>query len=404
MRVGIFTAGWWNQRPQCDLTQGFETKTSLAIAARIMQGCGFGLSGSSMAKTAGGLSPGRKAMKRFFDFFWPAVGVLAVAVSLWLLRREFEGEAVGPEVWEHFKSIPQGHTFLAILSTLVAYAALAWYDRIALLHLRVKHISWIFISLCSFTTYALAHNIGATVFSGGMVRYRAYHTKGLSAAQVALLVAVCSLTFALGTVLLGGIISVLEPEQLSRFRGLLPEKLRFLTDRRAAQLVGVVLLSGVAIYVIGSIFKFKPMIIKGFRLEYPAFGIVLRQLVAAPLELLGAAGIIYFALPDAGNPGYFAVLAVFIFSFSAALWSNAPGGLGVFEWFFITAMPEMPNTQVLAALLAFRFSYLIVPFFLSIFVVIAFERNRLKETLHHEERRSSPGLKEAADQKQPSIL
>jgi glycosyltransferase 2 family protein len=127
-------------------------------------------------------------------------------------------------------------------------------------------------------------------------------------------------------------------------------------------------------------------------------------LVAAPLELLGAAGIIYFALPDAGNPGYFAVLAVFIFSFSAALWSNAPGGLGVFEWFFITAMPEMPNTQVLAALLAFRFSYLIVPFFLSIFVVIAFERNRLKETLHHEERHSSPGLKKAADQKQPSIL
>ena len=342
-------------------------------------------------------------MKRFFDFFWPLVGVSAVAVSLWLLHSEFKGEAVGPEVWEHFKSIPLGHTLLAMLSTLVAYAALAWYDRIALLHLGVKHISWVFISLCSFTTYALAHNIGATVFSGGMVRYRAYHTKGLSAAQVAVLVAVCSLTFALGTVLLGGIISVLEPEQLSRFRGMLPEKFRFLTDRRTAQLVGVVLLGGVAIYVIGSIFKFKPLVIKGFHLDYPAFRIVLRQLVAAPLELLGAAGIIYFALPDAGNPGYFAVLAVFIFSFSAALWSNAPGGLGVFEWFFITAVPEMPNTQVLAALLAFRFSYLIVPFFLSIFVVIAFERNRLKETLHHEGSHPAPGIRGAPDQKQPSV-
>jgi glycosyltransferase 2 family protein len=217
------------------------------------------------------------------------------------------------------------------------------------------------------------------------------------------LVAVCSLTFALGTVLLGGIISVVEPEQLSRFRGMLPEKFRFLTDRRTAQLVGVVLLGGVVIYVAGSIFKFKPLIIKGFRLEYPAFGIVLRQLVAAPLELLGAAGIIYFALPDAGNPGYFAVLAVFIFSFSAALWSNAPGGLGVFEWFFITAMPEMPNTQVLAALLAFRFSYLLVPFFLSIFVVIAFERNRLKETLHHEGGHSAPRIRGTAEQKRPSV-
>jgi glycosyltransferase 2 family protein len=342
-------------------------------------------------------------MKRILDFFWPLLGFAAVAVSLWLLHREFEGEAVGPEVWEHFKSISLGHSLLAILSTLVAYAALAWYDRIALLHLGVKHISWVFISLCSFTTYALAHNIGATVFSGGMVRYRAYHSKGLSAAQVALLVAICSLTFALGTVLLGGIISVLEPNQLSRFRGMLPEKFRFLTDRTTAKLVGAVLLSGVAIYVVGSIFKFKPLIIKGFRLEYPAFGIVLRQLVAAPLELLGAAGIIYFALPEVGNPGYFAVLAVFIFSFSAALWSNAPGGLGVFEWFFISAMPEMPNTQVLAALLAFRVSYLLIPFFLSIFVVIAFEKNRLKETLHHGEAHPAPGIQPNADRKHQSV-
>src|ERR1700752_2261319 len=135
MRVGIFTAGWWNRPPLCDPSQGFATKTSLAIAVRIMQGCGFGLSGSSMVNTAGGLSPGRIALKRFFDFFWPLVGVIAVAVSLWLLRQEFEGQAVGPEVWEHFKSIPLRHTFLAVLSTLVAYAALAWYDRIALLHL-----------------------------------------------------------------------------------------------------------------------------------------------------------------------------------------------------------------------------------------------------------------------------
>lgn len=344
-------------------------------------------------------------MKRILDFFWPLIGFAAVAVSLWLLHKEFKGEAVGPDVWEHVKSISLGHHLLAIFSTLVAYAALAWYDRIALLHLGVKHISWVFISLCSFTTYALAHNIGATVFSGGVVRYRAYHSKGLSAAQVAVLVAVCSLTFALGTVLLGGIISVLEPEQLGRFRGMLPEKFRFLTDPTTARLVGVVFLSGIAIYVVGSIFRFRPLIVRGFRLDYPAFGIVVRQLIAAPLELLGAAGIIYFALPETGNPGYFAVLAVFIFSFSAALWSNAPGGLGVFEWFFISAMPEMPKTQVLAALLAFRVSYLLIPFFLSIFVVLFFERNRLKEALHHEDVPPAPGLdvKQTADSKRPSL-
>jgi len=320
-------------------------------------------------------------MKRYLDLFWPLLGFAAVAISLWLLHNEFKGEAVGPEVWDHLKSISLSHHVLAILSTLVAYAALAWYDRIALLHLGVKHISWVFISLCSFTTYAIAHNLGATVFSGAMVRYRAYHTKGLSATQVAVLVALCSLTFVLGTVLVAGLISLFEPAELGRFHALLPEKLRFLTDVAMARLIGVMLLVLIAVYVIGSIFRFRPLVIRGFRLEYPSFDIVMRQLVAAPLELLGAAGIIYFTLPEAGNPGFF-VLGVFIASFSAALWSNAPGGLGVFEWFFISAMPEMPKTQVLAALLAFRVSYLLIPFFLSIFVVIAFERNRLREVLH----------------------
>lgn len=65
---------------------------------------------------------------------------------------------------------------------------------------------------------------------------------------------------------------------------------------------------------------------------------MLRQLAAAPLELLGAAGIIYFALPDAVNPGFIPVLAIFLASFSVALASHAPGGLGVFEIVFLTAM------------------------------------------------------------------
>ncbi|MGH6841174.1 MAG: UPF0104 family protein [Methylocella sp.] len=344
-------------------------------------------------------------MKRILDFVWPLIGLVAVAVSLWLLRQEFKGEAVGPEVWDYLTSISLGNYLLAGLWTLVAYAALAWYDRIALLHLGVKNISWVFISLCSFVTYALSHNIGATVFSGGVVRYRAYHSKGLSAAQVAVLVAVTSLTFLLGTVLLGGLISVLEPEQLGRYRGLLPENLRFLTDPATARLVGVVFLGGSAVYVIGSIFGFRPVIIRGFRLEYPKPEIAARQLLAAPSEILAAAGIIYFVLPEAGNPGYFVVLGVFLFSFGAALWSSAPGGLGVFEWFFISAMPEMPHTQVLAALLVFRITYLLIPLLLSIFVIIIFERNRLKEVLHPTDGHPVPGLevKPTADRKRASL-
>ena len=110
-------------------------------------------------------------------------------------------------------------------------------DRIALMHLGVKNISWFFVSVCSFTTYALSHNIGASVFSGAVVRYRAYTAKGLSAAQVAVLVALCSFTFGLGTILLGGFVLTVLPDTLTRLNGYLPA---ILTDPATVSVVIVV--------------------------------------------------------------------------------------------------------------------------------------------------------------------
>ncbi len=119
-------------------------------------------------------------MKRVMDFAWPAIGLCAVAFSFWLLWKELRGVSVG-DVATSFAAIPLTHWLCAVLSTFLAYGALAWYDRIGLAHLG-RRLSWGFISLTSFTTYALSHNIGASVFSGAVVRYRAYSTKGLGMA------------------------------------------------------------------------------------------------------------------------------------------------------------------------------------------------------------------------------
>ena len=62
---------------------------------------------------------------------------------------------------------------LSALGSVVAYAAIAGYDNIALAHIG-KRVSLLFVSLCSFTTYALSHNIGGSVLSGAVIRYRAY--------------------------------------------------------------------------------------------------------------------------------------------------------------------------------------------------------------------------------------
>ena len=105
--------------------------------------------------------------------------------------------------------------------------------------------------------------------------------------------------------------------------------------------------------------------------------VVARQYVAAPLELIGAAGIIYFALPAEGNPGIMVVLGAFLLSFSAGLLSQVPGGVGVMEAVFLAIMPGVPASSVFAALLIWRLFYLIVPLALSIPVILLFEKSQL---------------------------
>jgi uncharacterized membrane protein YbhN (UPF0104 family) len=315
-------------------------------------------------------------MKKIIERLWPLVGLVAVVASFYLLYQEFKGESVGDEVWAALRAIPVSHYLAAGVSTLLAYAALAWYDRIALLHLGVKHISWIFISICSFTTYALSHNIGASVFSGAVVRYRAYSTKGLTTAQVAVLVVLCSYTFAFGNILLGGLLLTYDPTLMQRLSGMLPD---IFTNPHTALAIGLTCLGAVSLYVIGSLMHFRPLTIGKSQIVYPRPEIMARQLFAAPAELIGAAGIIYFALPEVGNPGFLVVLGTFLFSFSAALVSNAPGGLGVFELLFIKAMPDVARLKVLSALLVFRLFYLIIPLLIAVFVVIVFERGKVVE-------------------------
>jgi uncharacterized membrane protein YbhN (UPF0104 family) len=335
-------------------------------------------------------------MKRVLDYFWPLLGLVAVAWSVHLLYAKLLAEAATDQgvrallaqggLWSDLSVIagvigkklaliPAHSYLLALASTVGAYVALAWYDRIALIHLgKERGISFFYVACCSFVTYALSHNIGASVFSGGMVRLRAYTAKGLSAAEVAVLVALCSFTFAFGTILLLGLVLVFEPQILQPLSSL---SRHFAISTEAARLLGVTLVALCFVYTVGAWLKLKPLKIGSFRLVYPRMPIVLRQYIAAPLELMGAAGIIYFALPSEGNPGPHIVLGAFLLSFSAGLLSQVPGGVGVMEAVFLAVMPGVPATALFAALLVWRLLYLLVPLALSIPVILLFERSQL---------------------------
>jgi uncharacterized membrane protein YbhN (UPF0104 family) len=335
-------------------------------------------------------------LKRFLHITWKLVVVLIVIGSVRLLYIKLQAEVSHDPgtkalldnggVWSDIKVIAMAifsyvlevpflsHVF-AGFSAIAAYLALAWYDRIALMHLdRLKGISWPYVAVCSFVTYALGHNLGASVLSGGLVRLRAYCAKGLKATEVAALVAMCSFTFLFGTLLLLGAVLLFEPELVLSLANLIP---RMVLPIWVIQSAGVFLLLLCTLYVLGSWRTFKPFRLGTLDIVYPRLGIVGRQLIAAPMEIMAAAGIIYFVLPEASNPGYFVVLGAFVLSFSAALVSQAPGGLGVMEAVFLAIIDTVAPTNVIAALLIWRLLYLLLPLALSIPVILAFEHSKM---------------------------
>jgi len=318
---------------------------------------------------------------KYKHYFWPTVGGIAVIFCGWMLYRELRG-LTWASLMDSFAAIPATGWIYAILATLVAYLALAEYDRIALIHLRRK-IHWWFVAVTSFTTYSLSHNIGASLVSGTIIRFRAYGSRGLSPGEIGVLVGITTFTFLIGAALIGGVVLVLRPEVLQRY---------FDVPDWMAIALGAVLLAIIAFYLLGSLLHFKPLVIGRFHLNYPTPQVVVRQMVVGPMELVAAAAIIYFCLPADGNPGFLTVLGIFVASFSLAIVSHAPGGLGVLEYVFLTGLADMDPAQVLAALIVFRVLYLLLPFAMALVVVLVFERSEFRRKVREQAPAGPDGL------------
>ncbi|HVZ13606.1 MAG TPA: YbhN family protein, partial [Bauldia sp.] len=121
--------------------------------------------------------------ERLSHIVWPTIGLAVAAFCIWALVRELRSLSLA-DVAASLGRVPPLHWVGAIAGVALAYTALAAYDRIALQQIG-RRLSWPFIALASFVSYALSHNIGAALFSGGVVRYRIYSTKGLSLGEVA---------------------------------------------------------------------------------------------------------------------------------------------------------------------------------------------------------------------------
>src|SRR4029078_12549601 len=104
------------------------------------------------------------------------------------------------------------HIAAAAFFVACGYFTLTFYDLFALRTIGRKEGPYRIAALTGFTSYSIGHNIGATVFTGGAVRYRIYSHYGLDAIEVAKICFVAGLTFWLGNAPVLGLGAPFQPQ------------------------------------------------------------------------------------------------------------------------------------------------------------------------------------------------
>src|SRR6201994_767060 len=116
------------------------------------------------------------------------------------------------EVIEAIKSTEQRQIALAALFVAAGYFTLTFYDWFAMRAIGHSEVPYRVNALAAFTSYSIGHNVGASVFTGGAVRYRIYSGYGLNAIDVAKICFLAGLTFWLGNAAVLGLGITYHPE------------------------------------------------------------------------------------------------------------------------------------------------------------------------------------------------
>ena len=283
--------------------------------------------------------------------------IIAVAVVvLYHILREIDPDelidAIEATNWRTF--------LIAGLFVAAGYLTLTFYDLFALRTIGRSEVPYRVAALAGFTSYAVGHNVGASVFSGGAVRYRIYSGWGLSVIEVTKICFVAGLTFWLGNATVLGL-GILQAPQAARALDQLP----LWTNR----LLAIIILALLAAYV--AWVWVKPRVIgrEGWQVTLPGGPLTLLQIAIGIVDLACCAAAMYMLVPDEPNLGFVTVAVIFVAATLLGFASHAPGGLGVFDAAMLVALWQFDKEDLLAGLLLFRLLYYIVPFVLSLAVL-----------------------------------
>ncbi len=288
-----------------------------------------------------------------------SVAVIAIAVTSLVRTVRNADTAV---VLKALTEMPPGQIALAALCVICAFFTLTFYDLFALRTIGKHHVPYRIAALSSFCSYTIGHNIGATVFTGGAIRFRIYSDWGLTAIDVAKICFISGLTFWLGNAFVLGIGMAWHPAAASAMN-LLPDGVN--------RLIAIALLAAIAGYLvwIATGKGRRQLGQNGWKVMLPSAPLTMLQILIGVVDLGFCALAMYLLLPPNPHIDFVSMAVVFILATLLGFASHAPGSLGVFDAAMLVALPEFSTEQMLATLFVFRMLYFIIPFAVAVTIM-----------------------------------
>lgn len=294
-----------------------------------------------------------------------AASVLIITLAVVHLIRTLKGIDAGVILVAMTEKSPM-QIALAALCVIGAFGTLTFYDYFALQTIGKTHVPYRIAALSAFTSYTIGHNIGATVFTGGAIRFRIYSDYGLSALDVAKICFISGLTFWLGNTFVLGIGMAWHPQAASAM-DLLPTAIN--------RAIALTCLVGIAAYLVWlSVGDGRRELGQnGWKVVLPSARLTLLQIAIGVVDLGFCALAMYLLVPDQPDIGFVSVAVVFILATLLGFASHAPGSLGVFDAAMLVALPQFGREQLVATLVLFRILYFMIPFAIAIAIMGARE-------------------------------
>jgi uncharacterized membrane protein YbhN (UPF0104 family) len=317
------------------------------------------------SKRLRGVIEAARAAQQFCDrkIGWSRIGLVLsiaiIAIAAYVLFNILRGIDFKEVVHALVHTEPR-NIMLAALFVAGGYFTLTFYDLFALRTIGRHNLPYRIAALGGFTSYSIGHNVGASVFTGGAVRYRVYSAWGLDAIEVAKLCFIAGLTFWLGNATVLGLGIAYVPEAATAIN-----QLPVWFNR----LLAIVTLVVLTLYVVWVWTGQRVVGRDGWQVTLPGGPLTLLQIGIGIVDLSFCAFAMYMLMPDEPHIGFVTLAVIFVSATLLGFASHAPGGIGVFDAAMLVALWQYDKEELLAGLLLFRLLYYIIPFALSLMIL-----------------------------------